>query len=109
MRAASGRARQLPPDLPRRRVLSVHSLPHPLGIRPWLADATRTVKVQLSVKVLLIERFDGFRVWRRNVPVAHVVPHHRPVLRLRQAFLLACLGRDLVCSISSLFNSLATV
>jgi hypothetical protein len=40
------------------------------------------MKVQIRVEMLLVKALDGLGMWRRDVPVAHVLAHHRAILGL---------------------------
>jgi hypothetical protein len=69
----------------------------------------RPVVVQTRVQILPIEAVDGVGMARVDIAVADVFADHRAILGLTSPLSPLCRGRLLVCSISSLSSSLATV
>jgi hypothetical protein len=96
-------------NLPGRDVPAVDSFPLAFGINYTFRHAARPVKVQIRIEVLLVESLDGLSMRGGDVPIAIVLSYDRSILGSAKPLSLECRGRDLVCSINSLFNSSATV
>ena len=46
------------------------------------------MKVQVWIEVHAVELVDRFSMCGRDVSISHVLPHHRPILTLRQAVVI---------------------
>src|ERR1019366_3620233 len=83
-RPASRQVRQLPQNLPRRGIPSVHPPLFALRVGDHLGHAARPVIVQIRIHVLFEELLNRFRMPRLDVPVAHMFSNDRSVLGFHQ-------------------------